>query len=334
MNEACHIWMSYVTHEWVMSYTNKSCHICADSFSPRFQNIFSHPLDYPDAIPQNAVPRDTILKKFVRWLSHATSTLCVRVPWESCHICMIHVTYLTRTRIHKNTRSVTCVCLFVCTCVCACHRKSWYRKGVTSHTNDSYHTYTHTDKHTQCHPWVCLCLFACARVHFTWNLCMVEELRHIYMVRVIYLTRPHAQTNTCNIIYVCVCVYLHVCVCVSRRVEEESRHVRMIHVTYLTAYLRVRVHVLRENSVWKESHVTNEWVMSHIWHAHASTQTHVMSLMCVFVCVCACHEQKSVWQRLKEETARLRLAKSCHAEQNFEVWQISSLMSERTYSEM
>ena len=27
MNESCHIWMSYVTYEWVMSHMNESCHI-------------------------------------------------------------------------------------------------------------------------------------------------------------------------------------------------------------------------------------------------------------------------------------------------------------------
>jgi len=27
MNELCHIWMSYVTHEWVMSHMNELCHI-------------------------------------------------------------------------------------------------------------------------------------------------------------------------------------------------------------------------------------------------------------------------------------------------------------------
>ena len=27
MNESCHIWMSHVTYEWVMSHMNESCHI-------------------------------------------------------------------------------------------------------------------------------------------------------------------------------------------------------------------------------------------------------------------------------------------------------------------
>ena len=27
MNESCHLWMSHVTHEWVMSYMNESCDI-------------------------------------------------------------------------------------------------------------------------------------------------------------------------------------------------------------------------------------------------------------------------------------------------------------------
>ena len=54
MNESCHMWMSHVTYEWVMSYMNESCHI---------------------------------------WMSHGTCEWVMSHIAASCHIWMCQVTY-------------------------------------------------------------------------------------------------------------------------------------------------------------------------------------------------------------------------------------------------
>ena len=54
MNESCHIWMSHVTYEWVMSHMNESCHI---------------------------------------WTSHVPFEWVMSQMNESCHIWTSHVTY-------------------------------------------------------------------------------------------------------------------------------------------------------------------------------------------------------------------------------------------------
>jgi len=54
MNESFHIWMSHVTYEWVMSHMNESCHI---------------------------------------WMSRVTYEWVISHMNEACHIWMSHVTY-------------------------------------------------------------------------------------------------------------------------------------------------------------------------------------------------------------------------------------------------
>ena len=86
MNETCHTWMSHVTHEWFMSHMNESCHT---------------------------------------WMSHVTHECVMSHMNESCHTWMSHVTHEC-VMSHMNA---------------SCH--TWMRhvthEWVMSHMNESCH---------------------------------------------------------------------------------------------------------------------------------------------------------------------------------------------------
>jgi len=74
MNESCHIWMSHVTYEWVMSHMHKSCHTCINRVS--CECVVSH---MNESCPI--------------WLSHATQEWVTSYMYEGRHIRMSHVVY-------------------------------------------------------------------------------------------------------------------------------------------------------------------------------------------------------------------------------------------------
>ena len=80
MNESCLIWMSRVTHEWVMSYMDESCHIW-------LSHVFC----------EWVMPR--INESCHTWMSHVTYEWVTSdmnkscFIWMSCHIWMSHVLY-------------------------------------------------------------------------------------------------------------------------------------------------------------------------------------------------------------------------------------------------
>ena len=46
MNVACHLWMSHITHEWVMSHMNKSCHTLVSRVTQEWVTTVCSALQY------------------------------------------------------------------------------------------------------------------------------------------------------------------------------------------------------------------------------------------------------------------------------------------------
>ena len=87
MNESCHIWMSHVTYEQVMSQTNESCHSWMSHL------VTKKP--YPHQTSH--VTYESVMSHMNEschiWMSRVTYEWVVSRINESCHACTGHVTY-------------------------------------------------------------------------------------------------------------------------------------------------------------------------------------------------------------------------------------------------
>jgi len=110
MNESCHIWMSRVTHEWVMSHMNESCHTWMSHVSHEW--VMSH-----------------MNESCHTWMSHVTHDWAMSHMTEPCHTWLSHVTHEC-VMLHMNE---------------SCH--TWMshvtHEWVMSHINASCHTWLH-----------------------------------------------------------------------------------------------------------------------------------------------------------------------------------------------
>jgi len=75
VNESCHMWMSHVTCEWVMSHVNESCHMWMSHVTCEWVMSYMNESRHI-------------------WMSHVTYGWVMSHMYESCHVCISHVTYL------------------------------------------------------------------------------------------------------------------------------------------------------------------------------------------------------------------------------------------------
>jgi len=113
MKESCHIWMSHVTYEWVMSHINESCHVTYEWFNSQvmYERVMSHlkqschtwalvqPKSFIESchIWMSRVTYEWVMSHINEschmWMSHFTYEWVMSHMNESCHIWMSHVTY-------------------------------------------------------------------------------------------------------------------------------------------------------------------------------------------------------------------------------------------------
>ena len=155
MNGSCHIWMSHVTYEWVMSYMNESCHICMSHTTyewvmsimneschiwmshTTYEWVMSHMNESCHISTENtsgvALRRPTACQNRARQLPGrvASSLVCAAACMdESCHIWMSHVTYeWVMSRMNTSTTRTSRIFTRLCS--------SMY-EWVMSHMNESY----------------------------------------------------------------------------------------------------------------------------------------------------------------------------------------------------
>ena len=110
MNESCHIWMNYVTYEWVMLHMNESCHIRMSRVT--YEWVMAH-----------------MNESCHIWMSHVTYEWAMSHMNKPCHIWTNHVTY-EWVMSHMNE---------------SCHSHEWAMSHTqaTSVSHSVAHTRTH-----------------------------------------------------------------------------------------------------------------------------------------------------------------------------------------------
>jgi len=88
MDEPCHIWMSHVTYEKVMSQMYESCHIWMSHVPSNLTHLKCDmsPVTYVWVMSHTNESSHC-------WMGHVTYESVTWHMSESCHICMSHVTY-------------------------------------------------------------------------------------------------------------------------------------------------------------------------------------------------------------------------------------------------
>jgi len=93
MNESCHICMSHVTYDWVMSRMDESCHVrLSDS---AYRRVISNINEswYQQTSSLKPLFMLHINESWLIWMGHVTYQWVMSHINESCHIWMSHVTY-------------------------------------------------------------------------------------------------------------------------------------------------------------------------------------------------------------------------------------------------
>jgi len=107
MNESCHTWMSHITHEWAMSHQNESCHMCTYGWV-RCQNKPQWPRSY------------LTMSCHIWMLILSESSLMSVAQWVMWHVRKSSV--LQCVAVCSRVLQCIAVCCSVLQCVAGCCR--------------------------------------------------------------------------------------------------------------------------------------------------------------------------------------------------------------------
>jgi len=158
MNESCHMWMSPVTYEWVMSHMNEACHIWMSHVT--YECVMSH-------VNESRHTRShvtlwvmshiwRVLEALVdqrMWMSHVTHI----IESCTCEWVMSHTKESCHTISHVTYEWVMSHMNESChTMRHVTHMKSFRGFGRHAHVNESCHTHNWVISHTNesCPIWV------------------------------------------------------------------------------------------------------------------------------------------------------------------------------------
>ena len=134
MNESCHIWMSHVTYEWVMSHMNESCHIWMSHVTYEWvmshMNESLHMNESCQYTNENCVAFRcgqccvTVICERQHSRHHTLTHYChTTLSTTECDTTLSHHTlshHSHRTLLTTETVLLLDACVRMCVCVCVC----------------------------------------------------------------------------------------------------------------------------------------------------------------------------------------------------------------------
>jgi len=183
MNESCHIWMSHVTYEWVMSHMNESCLIWVSHVT--YEWVMSH-----------------MNESCLIWMSHVSYEWVMSHMNESCLIWMCQVTVNESCPTYMSTifMHVPVVCAPVKSHMSQVSCE-WIISQWTSHVPRICQQIRGTWLVRVCQQYSCMCLCFVHLLCHTWGLSHMNESCHNeWAMCYVYV----------NNIYACVCGF---CAC-------------------------------------------------------------------------------------------------------------------------
>jgi len=147
MNESCHIWMSHVTYEWIMSHMNESCHTWMSHVT--YEWVMPH-INEPCHAWMSHVTYEWVMSHMNEschtWMSHMTYEWVMPHMNESCHTWMSHVTYRrVMSHIVTDINKLQDWCKQRDSAMCDMthsHTSHVTYEWAMSHIHESYHMYT------------------------------------------------------------------------------------------------------------------------------------------------------------------------------------------------